>query len=268
MKKILPLMLMTVLSCSKATKVTEKSKESQFNFGVKPSDKVSLKIQNIGNVTVKSSVPDKIVAMITKSATSQNRSKAAELVDAIIFTPVRSAEAITYKPGFPAISSSEKVSTDVTFLLPLNQHFPVSVATVNGKLHIGGIRGNVNALLKGTCPVFIKTFTGRLELNSEGGDMSIGYKITGGSIKSNSGNILLTQRLKNMDEDLIISSTSGDVSLELINNPEFSLELDGKKGIENKSATIKLSGNNYKGKGKYRIVVKTGGKIILRPDLF
>lgn len=259
---------MAALACSKTTQVTEKSKESQFNFVVKTSEPLGVKIQNIGNVSVKSSIPDKIVAMVTKSATSSNRSKAAALLDSITFTPSRTSEAISYKPGFPAISKNEKVSTDVTFLLPLNQHFPVSIATVNGKLNIGGIRGNVSAVLKGTCPVFVKTFTGRININAENSDISIGYKITGGSIVNGKGNILLTQRMKNLEEDLTISSTSGDISLELINNPGFSIVLDAKKGIENKSATIKLTENTFKGSGKYRIVAKTGGKVILLPDLY
>ncbi|MBN2723317.1 MAG: hypothetical protein JXR95_04510 [Deltaproteobacteria bacterium] len=273
MKKIIILfsLFFTVsnISCSEKKSVTEKSPApSQFNFTTTTQENLSLVIENVGDVTVKSSIPGKAVVTVEKVAVSHSRKKAAELLDKIISTPEKTREGIIkYRPKFPEISSSEKVTTNASFLVPLNRSIPVNVAMAKGKLTVRGIIGTLSAVLTKDSSAEINSFSGSIELSCQNGNVFAGNKISSGKISTLKGNITLKLREKSLKGDIELKSTTGDISLQLLNNPEYSIEINSKAKIVNKSSTIKLP-NGRKSGNKFFLKVTTSGTVTIMPDLW
>lgn len=206
-------------SCGKKEAlVTEKTeKPAEFTFLTTQDIHFRLQLENVGDVHLKGSMPDKTVFQIHRSATARGRSRAAELMDRIAMVPAMEKDGLLkFQPKYPEVRAGERVRSDVTVLVPLNQRIPVSLALSGGSLEAVGMKAELRARTVGRCDVALRAFQGVFDLELEAGDVVAGTTLEGGRIRLREGRVLITQRLKEPMDDVVVEVESGEVSVEVL----------------------------------------------------
>ncbi len=271
MKILFPILTILALTACKSSRseVGEKAiKPATFKFLTTKSQNPYLVVRNVGDVEIRGSMPDTTVVTIDKKSKAASHKRAAELLDAITFSPTLAKDGkISITPFYPPVSAGEHVRTDVKILVPLNMDFPVNVATRDGKVEIRGIHSTVNLNVTGKAAVFFKVFKGTVKGAVEKGTIRMGDHILGADLKLGTGTLSLSQRERRPGSDITLSVLDGVVNLQLIKGFEAKIDITAPT-IENNSGYLKLDGGKG-GKGDHtlRIVVKKG-KVVIKPELF
>nr|MDA3864415.1 hypothetical protein [Deltaproteobacteria bacterium] len=200
------LLFIVTSSCKKKEEVEVKSlKSAKYNFFTPPSGNIWFSIENIGDITIKGSMPEKTIVEINKKARSFSKKRAGEILDAITFNPSKTKEnEIIISPDYPSLKAGESAETPLKLLIPLNQSFPINVAISGGTLNMMGIKAVSNLVTKGNVDVNIRTYEGKIIANFDRGKITLGSKLSSGNIKMKSGELELVQKAKELKDDLKI----------------------------------------------------------------
>lgn len=253
MKKIMffgVFLSMGIWACHRkeAAFVAEKTdKPAQFAFLTPPDIHLRIKIENIGDVTVKGSMPDKTVFQIHREARASDSRRASELLDRIGVMPVMDKDGlIRFKPELPELSGAEKVLSHVTVLVPLNQRVPFSVAMTGGKFLAAGMEGDLILKTSGKVDVALRAYQGVFDCDLDQGAASFGSTLQGGKIRMKSGRVEISQRLKEPMDDIVVELEEGDVVIDAIEGFSGRIRLEAPE-VKN-TTKIKLS-DSAEGKG-------------------
>jgi len=225
MKQVLLSLLLTInglglaSSCGrKEALVTEKTeKPAEFTFLTTQDIHLRLQLENVGDLHLKGSMPDKTVFQIHRSATAAGRVRAAELMDRIAMVPSMDKDGLVrFQPKYPEIRSGEQVRSDVVVLVPLNQRIPVSLALSGGSFEAVGMKAELRVRTVGRCDVALRAFQGVFELELDAGEVVVGTALEGGRIRLRDGRVLISQRLKEPMDDLVVEVESGEVTVEVL----------------------------------------------------
>jgi len=270
MRQFLPLLTFTCLGLVTAcgdrqASVTEKTeKPAEFSFLTAQDIHLRLQVENVGDVRVRGSMPDKTVFQIHRSATAAGRARATELMDRVAMVPTMEKDGLVrFLPKYPEIRAGEKVRTDVTVLVPLNQRIPVSLALTGGDFEAAGMNGELRIKTVGRSGVALRAFQGVFDLDLDTGDVVAGTTLEGGRLRLREGTVRISQRLKEPMEDLVIEVGSGQVEIEVISGYTGRIRLEAPE-VKN-STKFKLA-ESAEGRG---ILVKVAkGTAHLRSELF
>lgn len=223
MKKIL--LFGTLAACmlsfacreKKAAQVVEKTqKPAQFAFLTPPDIHLRLKVENIGDVTIKGSMPDKTVFQIDREARAADATRAAELLDRLGVMPVMDKDGlIRFKPEFPETKAGEQIFSHLTVLVPLNQRVPVSVAMTGGRFQAAGMEGDLILKTSGSVDVALRAFQGVFDCDLDEGKAHFGSILQGGKIRMKKGSIEISQRLRDPMEDIVVELEEGEVVVDV-----------------------------------------------------
>ncbi len=201
----------------KALVVEKTEKPAQFAFLTPPDIRLRLKVENIGDVTVKGSMPDKTVFQIQREAHAAGSQRAAELLDRIGVVPVMDKDGlITYKPQLPELAGREQVFSHLTILVPLNQQVPLSVAMTGGRFLAAGMQGDLILKTTGAVDVALRAFQGVFDCDLDRGAAYFGSILQRGKIRMKSGRIEISQRMKDPMEDIVVELEDGSVVVDVI----------------------------------------------------
>ncbi|MGM0597363.1 MAG: hypothetical protein ACQES9_10025 [Myxococcota bacterium] len=256
-------------SCKKKETVEVKSlKTAKYNFFTPPSGNIWFSIENIGDLTIKGSMPEKTVVEINKKASSFSKKRAGNILDAITFNPTKTKEnEIKISPDYPELKTGESAETPIKMFIPLNQSFPINVALSGGTLNIMGIKAVSNLLTKGKVDVNIRTYEGKIIARFDRGKVTVGSRLSSGNIKMKSGELELVQKNKELKDDLKIQLNKGTVKLSLSDKLKTNLKFEAPE-IINKTGKFKLENGKWGNYNKSIIIKVSKGKIILENRLW
>lgn len=227
--------------------VEKTNKPAQFAFLTPPDIHLRLKVENIGDVTVKGSMPDKTVFQIDREAKASNKHRAAELLDRIGVVPTMDKDGlIQFRPELPELKGGETVLSHVTILVPLNQRVPISIAMTGGKFLAAGMEGDLILKTSGSVDVALRAYQGVFDCDLDRGVAQLGSLLQGGTIHMRSGKIQISQRLKDPMNDIVVNMENGDVVVDVINGFSGRIRLEAPE-VKN-STNIKLA-DSAEGKG-------------------
>jgi hypothetical protein len=279
---LITLLLSLTISCKKNDKndkilpgtvlkgmVVEKAiKPSTFIFSTTPDNNNYFHIENIGDISIKGSVPDKTTVIITKKAAAKSKTRAAELMDKITYNPTSAKDGkIKISPIYPSIKGKEFVRTDLRVLVPLDNKFPFNIASTGGIIGIKGVRGIVNLKVSGKGNIEIRAFTGTITASIKSGKIHMGNKINGGTISMGNGVIFLSQREKTPSKPINLTVENGEIRIQLIKGIKVRLNIVAPK-IENHSNSFKLVNGKYGSQGSIINVVVKKGKAVIETELY
>ncbi len=245
--------------------VTEKTeKPAEFSFLTTQDIHLRLQVENIGDVRLRGSMPDKTVFQIHRAATAIGRARASELMDRIAMVPTMEKDGLVrFLPKYPELKAGEKVRTELVVLVPLNQRVPVSLALTGGDFEAAGMNGELRVKTVGKSGIALRAFQGVFDLELDTGDVVAGTTLEGGRLRLREGSVRLSQRLKDPMEDLVIEVQDGKVELEIISGYTGRIRLEAPE-VKN-STKFKLA-DSAEGRG---ILVKVAkGSAHLSSELF